>query len=366
MKHIVRNILSIGALLIFLFQFLPRLASVSANGTPDAGQSIMQASTDTVTANGQSTFAITITIKDSSGNLITGDTVSLSSSDSTAIINPTSVTLNGSGQANFTMASNNPGTDTVNVTDGGTTITLQGSITFAPTPTPTLTPTPVGGCYDAAPGSTPQLTSAVSSDAHSVTLTWSAASTPVSYYLVSYGTTSGSYIYGNPNVGNVISYTVGSLATGKTYYFAVKAVNGCMAGSYSNELSGAAGVSASSSDSTSSPTPTSINGSSVNDQGTTQDLNSQPPTDTPSPTQGPPITPIVQASSTSPMTFVFAIIGAAVVLLVIAVGIFIRMSKKHNQEDVVNLTSNDQKPPVQLSDTHPIDKPIEPPNSDGY
>jgi hypothetical protein len=58
-------------------------------------------------------------------------------------------------------------------------------------------------------------------------LTWT-ASTPVTHYSISYGIKQGEYIYGAANVGNVNSYTVGSLTPGVQYYFSINAVNDCM------------------------------------------------------------------------------------------------------------------------------------------
>jgi len=93
-------------------------------------------------------------------------------------------------------------------------------------------------CNDAAPGSAPVLIR-VDRGENSATLYWTKAADPVSYYLVAYGTASGNYQYGNPNVGdkNTTSYTVNNLNGGVTYYFAVRAGNGCRPGSFSNELS---------------------------------------------------------------------------------------------------------------------------------
>lgn len=93
-------------------------------------------------------------------------------------------------------------------------------------------------CTDPAPSSAPILLSAVPG-INSVTLTWSPAVDPVSYYLVAYGTTSGIYQYGNPNVGGkgTTSYTVTNLSGGVPYYFVVRAGNGCTPGPFSNELS---------------------------------------------------------------------------------------------------------------------------------
>lgn len=146
--------------------------------------------------------------------------------------------------------------------------------TPTPTPTPTPSPTPSSGCTDPAPGSTPSLASAVSSGAHSITLTWATATNPVTSYELSYGLSAGNYIYGAPNIGGqgTTTFTVGGLTTGKTYYFIVRAINGCMPGSASNELSGVAGD---------APTPTPL------------------PTDTPTPTPEPVIdTPITTPSPT--------------------------------------------------------------------
>lgn len=91
-------------------------------------------------------------------------------------------------------------------------------------------------CNDTAPGSAPAITN-VTTGNNSVTLTWTKAADPVSYYLIAYGTTPGNYQFGNPNVGNVTTYTINGLSGGQTYYFAVRAVNGCKPGPFSNEVS---------------------------------------------------------------------------------------------------------------------------------
>jgi len=87
----------------------------------------------------------------------------------------------------------------------------------------------------------PTLLSAIPVGEEGVALTWTAVS-PVTHYLVAYGLTSGSYIYGNPDVGNVTSFTVSGLSVGTTYYFAVKGINDCMPGPFSNELSSPGGL----------------------------------------------------------------------------------------------------------------------------
>lgn len=101
-------------------------------------------------------------------------------------------------------------------------------------PTPT---TPV--CNDARPTTAPFLISAISTGQNSVTLNWSKASGPVTYYLITYGTKAGEQLYGNPNVGgsDTTSYTINGLSGGQRYFFRVRAGNNCMPGDFSNEVS---------------------------------------------------------------------------------------------------------------------------------
>lgn len=94
-------------------------------------------------------------------------------------------------------------------------------------------------CGDSRPISAPKLLIATANGKNQITLVWSKALDPVSYYLVAYGTKPGSLEYGNPNLGNrnTTSYTVKGLENGRTYYFKVRAGNGCMPGEFSNGMS---------------------------------------------------------------------------------------------------------------------------------
>ncbi|MDO8503696.1 MAG: CARDB domain-containing protein [bacterium] len=101
-----------------------------------------------------------------------------------------------------------------------------------------LSPASAPTCGDTKPGSAPTITSATAST-NTVTLRWTKASDPVTHYFVVYGTSSGQDQFGSTNIGNkdTTSYQVKSLSGGKTYYFRIAAVNGCMPGNYSNEIS---------------------------------------------------------------------------------------------------------------------------------
>ena len=70
----------------------------------------------------------------------------------------------------------------------------------------------------------------------SVTLEWSEVAN-ASHYAVSYGTKSGSYLYGISNTGKTTSFTVKSLGKNSVYYFVVQAISDCAPSKISNELS---------------------------------------------------------------------------------------------------------------------------------
>jgi len=130
----------------------------------------------------------------------------------------------------------------------------------AATPTPTPT-SGVGGTSDGGGGGggggggpaspctppeapkTPELLSAVIVSSTEVKLTWRKVDR-ATHYAIAYGESSHNYTYGNSNVGDTDSYTVGGLKPGATYFFAVSAAIGgdCpVASPYSNELSSRSG-----------------------------------------------------------------------------------------------------------------------------
>lgn len=326
-----RLLLLISLFSLFLSLFFCNL--VFAKNAASTDKSTLTVNPSSIPADGITTAIITVTVKDIYGNLLVGDHITLTSTpDSGLMINGSAAGItswtaatNSSGQAIFTVKSNNATshTDTLTASDVTDSPAIPlGSSTNNNVAVAFTIPTSEPSCSSAAPGSTPQLTSAVPEDSDKIMLTWTAATNPVSCYSLSYGTISGQYIYGNPNVGgqSTTSYTVGSLVKGTTYYFAMKAVNGCNSGSYSNEVSAVAGG---------SPTPTLIqekdassSASDLENDNTKQSASSNSaqnaPTDTPIPqsTDTPTPTPeITNGTSTN------KIIIYGLVFIIVAGGI---------------------------------------------
>lgn len=228
----MRNISVVFFLVLFSLIIFP--LPTHADSTPDKDHSDLSVSSS-VPADGQTTAIVTVTLRDSSGNAINGHSVSLSDSSNSGVTISTILgTTDVNGHALFSIKSSKAQTDNLDITDMTANIKFYtlGKITFT-----------IAGCSDSPPGSTPQIISAIAKGSNQIVLNWSGAASPVSHYLVSYGITSGQYIYGNPNVGGqgTTSYTIGSLSSGRKYYFVVQAINGCTPGNFSNEVSTTAG-----------------------------------------------------------------------------------------------------------------------------
>jgi hypothetical protein len=102
--------------------------------------------------------------------------------------------------------------------------------------TPGATATSPPACAASVPSAPINLTATTVSSSV-IGLSWTAPSETVTHYNVSYGLSSGSYLYGNSNIGNVTNYVVSELSSGTTYYFIVYAVNNCATSNASNEAS---------------------------------------------------------------------------------------------------------------------------------
>ncbi len=132
-----------------------------------------------------------------------------------------------------------------------------GEVADSPTPTPSTSPTSTSSsngstsssdnssgvstpsCNDQPPGSkAPWLYGAVARSATSVEIYFTDADEPYDHYVLEYGTAPGNYQWGATNIGGkgTRTYVVSWLIPNKTYYFRVRAGNGCATGTWSNEL----------------------------------------------------------------------------------------------------------------------------------
>ncbi len=303
-------------IIIGMLSFVSVVSRVLAGNPPDQGKSTISGTA--APADGLTSSTVTIALRDASGSPVTGnDDILLASSDSTTSFNPSSATLDGTGTLYTQMKSSYAGNVPVQVTDTTTGTTITGSVYFYQ---PGGSPPSPGSCTDPAPGSTPTLTGAVPAGARAITLVWTDAANPVTSYVLSYGLSSGNYIYGNQNIGGqgTTTYAVGGLATGTKYYFSIRAVNGCTPGNASNELSAVAGARA-------TPTPQQDVGRSVAETPVVSQ-----PTDTPTPvptsTPAPALTlPPAPSSSGGSSVATIVLAGTVIGVLIIA-GVVIRLT----------------------------------------
>ena len=338
------KLLSLGIPLFLLFGLFS-YNLVFANNNASADKSTLTVNPSSIPADGITAATITINVKDSSGNVLVGDHVTLSSTSDTGLMINTgaagvltwTASTDSSGNAIFRIKSNSATahTDTFTAQDvTSAPYILLGSATNNNVTVNFTIPTSAPSCSDTAPGA-PKLISAVSDGSDKIILTWTSATSPVSSYSLFYGIASGKYIYGNPNIGgqDTTTYTVGSLAKGTTYYFIMRAVNGCSSGSYSNELSAVAGE---------VPTPTiaqeenaSSSASELKSDNGQQSVSSSSaqstPTSTPSPqpTNTPTLVPeVVDSSNTNKIIFY----GSLVVAFLGFAGIFCWWKLKKNKK----------------------------------
>lgn len=100
-----------------------------------------------------------------------------------------------------------------------------------------LTPAGPNFCTQEAPKSTPVIYNVEQINSNSVKINFYAAQKPVNYYYLQYGIEPHKYIYGANFIGdeNSNEFVVSLLQPGATYYFQLRAGNGCMPGDWGNE-----------------------------------------------------------------------------------------------------------------------------------
>ena len=297
--------------------FLP--AVVLAGNPPVQGNSQYISSSSEAANDGTSTETVSVHLQDSNNNPVVGDVVSLSApNDSTATFPQNNQTTDGNGNATFTIATTTAGTDQLTLYDS------TNNVTFGTDWGLTAIFYDVSkGCQNSPPA--PVLSSVVSDSNNTATLTWTDSADPVSNYLVSYGIATGSYIYGDPNIGaqGTTSFTVGALTGGKKYYFTIAATNNCGRSGLSNEISAIINPIPA----TPSPTPVPTVEPTTAPDITTVTATDTPtdiPTDTPMPTAAP-----VQNTNS---TFRDLGIGVAALGVILIISVFvIQLIKKKNR-----------------------------------
>lgn len=150
------------------------------------------------------------------------------------LIFPSNVLARNYGEGNYGLGNYNEGEPTPTPT-ASTTSSSSSSSNDSSTNTST-------SCKDQAPGAkTPLLYGAIAQSSDSILVYFTEADSPVTKYVLEYGTKPGEYQYGVQDMGvnerNQMTYQVNALSPNTTYYFKVRGQNGCAIGNWSNEIS---------------------------------------------------------------------------------------------------------------------------------
>jgi protocatechuate 3,4-dioxygenase beta subunit len=179
-------------------------------GAISTGNSSFSTSGNNIVANGSSTATVTLTLEDAYGNLISGQSVSFSSTGSSNTITPSGISTNASGQITATIASTKAETKTVTATAGSTQFTVN--ITFVPGPISTSTST-----FSASPSTNVTANGTATS---TLTLTLKdASSNAISGQSCNFGATGSTNTFspgtsGTTSGAGSVSFTLASLTSG--------------------------------------------------------------------------------------------------------------------------------------------------------
>lgn len=329
---------SLGLLIILVILFIfPGL--VFASSAPAQSSSSYTTPANPAASDGSSTETVSIHLHDGDQNHVAGHLITLSSSNNTTAKFPKNDQItDGNGDATFTITSTTPGNTKITLFDSTNNVTFTDwfGVSFYDVSK---------GCVSNPPA--PVLNSAISNSNNKVTLTWTDSPNPVSNYLVSYGTVSKSYIYGDTNIGaqGTTTFTIGSLDASKKYYFAVAANNNCGRSGFSNEMS----VVVNPIQSISKPiaTPTSIP-LATTVATATPDITyiSSDASFAPQPTEKSAATVSSEDVRTRIRNIGLGIIGVGI--LFIGVAIFVQKNKKDNSIPLIdsNVIQQEQNPPI--------------------
>lgn len=114
-----------------------------------------------------------------------------------------------------------------------------GAVPADPDETPVGSQTSTPACSAQVPGKAPWLYAAVTKSSSSIEIYFTDSGDPYDHYALEYGPAESNYQWGATNIGGkgTRTYTISDLSPNTTYYFRVRAGNGCATGAWSNELS---------------------------------------------------------------------------------------------------------------------------------